>query len=188
MDRQSILFVASLSVLVLLATPTASRQLQGLSEHKYAADEDVKLWANKVGPFSNPRYNVCTHQEGFIRSSACTRVLITTCSPLNSHSETYQYYTLPFCTPKTKVEYKPEGLGEVLEGDRLVNTPYTILFRADKENEVLCSRQLNNDEIQSFRKAVKKDYYYQVGNLSVLADDVQQQQMHSIDNSTMKTK
>lgn len=76
-------------------------------------------------------------------------------------SETYQYYTLPFCTPKTKVEYKPEGLGEVLEGDRLVNTPYTILFRSDKENEVLCSRQLNNDEVQSFRKAVKKDYYYQ---------------------------
>ncbi len=60
------------------------------------------------------------------------------------------------------MEYKPEGLGEVLEGDRLVNTPYTILFRGDKENEVLCSRQLNNDEIQSFRKAVKKDYYYQV--------------------------
>ncbi len=54
MDRRTLL-VASLSVLALLATPTASRQLQGLSEHKYAPDEDVKLWANKVGPFSNPR-------------------------------------------------------------------------------------------------------------------------------------
>ena len=28
-------------------------------------------------------------------------------------SETYQYYTLPFCTPKEGKEYKPEGLGEV---------------------------------------------------------------------------
>ena len=41
-------------------------------------------------------------------------------------SETYQYYNLPFCTPKEGKEYKPEGLGEVLEGDRLVNTPYSI--------------------------------------------------------------
>ena len=41
-------------------------------------------------------------------------------------SETYQYFNLPFCHPKEGKEYKPEGLGEVLEGDRLVSTPYKI--------------------------------------------------------------
>lgn len=76
-------------------------------------------------------------------------------------SETYQYYTLPFCTPKEGKEYKPEGLGEVLEGDRLVNTPYSIKFRVDKENEDLCSRELTAKELKKLRIAVKKDYYFQ---------------------------
>lgn len=93
--------------------------------------DPIKLYANKVGPFSNP-------------------------------SETYQYYNLPFCTPEGGKEYKTEGLGEVLEGDRLVNTPYSIKFRVDKENEILCSRELTAKDLKKFRKAVKKDYYFQM--------------------------
>ena len=87
-------------------------------------------------------------------------------------SETYQYYNLPFCTPKDK-EYKPEGLGEVLEGDRLVNTPYDIKFRVDKENELLCSRDLTAKDLQKFRKAVKKDYYFQVNAMHDLIAHVE---------------
>ena len=75
-------------------------------------------------------------------------------------TETYQFYNLPFCTPTSK-EYKTEGLGEVLEGDRLVTTPYDIRFRVDKDNELLCSRQLNDRDLAKFRKAVQKDYYFQ---------------------------
>ena len=73
---------------------------------------------------------------------------------------TYQFFSLPFCTPKEK-QYKIEGLGEVLEGDRLVNTPYSIKFRVDKENDVLCSIELNQKDLQKFRTAVKNDYYFQ---------------------------
>ena len=32
-----------------------SRRLQGESSHSYEINEPVPLWANKVGPFSNPR-------------------------------------------------------------------------------------------------------------------------------------
>lgn len=46
--------------------------------------------------------------------------------PPPPRSETYQYFNLPFCHPKEGKEYKPEGLGEVLEGDRLVSTPYKL--------------------------------------------------------------
>ena len=81
--------------------------------------------------------------------------------PFSNPSETYQYYNLPFCTPKEGKEYKTEGLGEVLEGDRLVNTPFSIRFRVDKENEILCSRELTESDLKKFRKAVKKDYYFQ---------------------------
>ena len=77
-------------------------------------------------------------------------------------TETYQFYNLPFCTPANGKEYKTEGLGEVLEGDRLVTTPYDIQFRMDRESEVLCSRELGVKDLDKFRKAVKKDYYFQV--------------------------
>ncbi len=96
------------------------------------------------------------HQSSLAQPARVRKTVYTLCS------ETYQYYNLPFCTPKDK-EYKPEGLGEVLEGDRLVNTPYDIKFRVDKENELLCSRDLTAKDLQKFRKAVKKDYYFQVG-------------------------
>ena len=79
---------------------------------------------------------------------------------LRGRSVTYQFFSLPFCTPKEK-QYKIEGLGEVLEGDRLVNTPYSIKFRVDKENDVLCSIELNQKDLQKFRTAVKNDYYFQ---------------------------
>ncbi|KAK9822258.1 hypothetical protein WJX81_008337 [Elliptochloris bilobata] len=81
--------------------------------------------------------------------------------PFNNPSVTYQFFSLPFCTPKEK-QYKIEGLGEVLEGDRLVNTPYSIKFRVDKENDVLCSIELNQKDLQKFRTAVKNDYYFQM--------------------------
>ena len=55
----------------------------------------------------------------------------------------------------------------MLEGDRLVNTPYDIKFRVDKENELLCSRELTAKDLQKFRKAVKKDYYFQVTGLQL---------------------
>ena len=50
----------------------------------------------------------------------------------------------------------------MLEGDRLVNTPYDIKFRVDKENEDLCSRELTAKDLKRLRTAVKKDYYFQV--------------------------
>lgn len=43
-----------------------------------------------------------------------------------------------------------------------MNTPYSIKFRVDKENEILCSRELTAKDLKKFRKAVKKDYYFQV--------------------------
>lgn len=87
-------------------------------------------------------------------------------------SETYQYYNLPFCTPEKGKEYKPEGLGEVLEGDRLVTTPYDIKFKVNKENELLCSQELTAKDLQKFRKAVKKDYYFQARFFEVLSHNL----------------
>lgn len=40
-----------------LRTPTATRRsLLGESDHKYAMGDAINLYANKVGPFHNPRF------------------------------------------------------------------------------------------------------------------------------------
>jgi hypothetical protein len=77
-------------------------------------------------------------------------------------SETYQYYTLPFCQHKEGKKYVTEDLGEVLEGDRLVNTPYDIRFREDVESQVLCTKKLTGNDLYNVRMAIAEDYYFQV--------------------------
>jgi hypothetical protein len=80
------------------------------------------------------------------------------------HSETYQYYTLPFCQHKEGKKYVTEDLGEVLEGDRLVNTPYDIRFREDVESQVLCTKKLTGNDLYNVRMAIAEDYYFQVSS------------------------
>jgi hypothetical protein len=85
----------------------------------------------------------------------CTRVALLSCS------ETYQYYTLPFCEPVNK-KYKTEGLGGVLAGDRTVNSLYSVKFAKDSSNSTLCNRKLSAKDVEKFRDAVKSEYYFQV--------------------------
>ncbi|GJQ70634.1 hypothetical protein Trydic_g23024 [Trypoxylus dichotomus] len=51
----------------------------------------------------------------------------------------YEYYSLPFCLPKNgSFHYKSENLGEVLRGDRIVNTPYEVKMAEDIKCSLLC--------------------------------------------------
>ncbi|XP_031483990.1 transmembrane 9 superfamily member 2-like [Nymphaea colorata] len=81
--------------------------------------------------------------------------------PFQNPSETYRYYDLPFCIPEHVTE-KKEYLGEVLNGDRLVDAPYQLDFRVDKESEVLCKKTLSKEDVAKFKDAVLKDYYFQM--------------------------
>ena len=68
----------------------------------------------------------------------------------------------PFCPPEGGAEHKPEDLGEVLEGDRLMSTPYELPFRVDKEHAWLCDKVLRSEDLAKFRTAVGDDYYFQM--------------------------
>lgn len=57
---------------------------------------------------------------------------------------------------------KKEALGEVLNGDRLVNAPYKLDFLVEKDSETVCKKKLTKNEVKLFRKAVAKDYYFQM--------------------------
>lgn len=52
----------------------------------------------------------------------------------------YEYYSIPIhCKPSEGVEYKSENLGEILRGDRVVNTAYNLKMNVNEQCRVVCS-------------------------------------------------
>lgn len=53
--------------------------------------------------------------------------------PYNNPQETYNYYFLPFCKPRPneKIAQKWGGLGEVLQGNQLVDSQLDIKYRSE---------------------------------------------------------
>ncbi|XP_043566435.1 transmembrane 9 superfamily member 4 isoform X1 [Chiloscyllium plagiosum] len=75
----------------------------------------------------------------------------------------YEYYSLPFCRPE-KIEYKAENLGEVLRGDRIVNTPYNLHMNVEKKCEVLCDKpnkpvRFKITESKLVVERIREEYY-----------------------------
>ncbi|RZB38698.1 transmembrane 9 superfamily member 4, partial [Asbolus verrucosus] len=75
----------------------------------------------------------------------------------------YEYYSLPFCLPKgglDAIHYKSENLGEVLRGDRIVNTPYDVKMAENTPCTVLCN-------------SPKKPINWSVGESQIVVDRIQ---------------
>ncbi|KAK9063835.1 hypothetical protein SSX86_017707 [Deinandra increscens subsp. villosa] len=72
--------------------------------------------------------------------------------------ETYAYYDLPFCSPDI-MKKKKLNLGEMLNGDYLVSTPFKLEYLVDKHSEMLCKKRLSKTDVSQFRSAIDKDYY-----------------------------
>ncbi|XP_073436824.1 transmembrane 9 superfamily member 4 isoform X1 [Dendrobates tinctorius] len=75
----------------------------------------------------------------------------------------YEYYSLPFCRPD-QVTYKAENLGEVLRGDRIVNTPFKVSMNNNKKCEILCNTPispmvLKPDDTRLIAERIQEDYY-----------------------------
>jgi len=51
----------------------------------------------------------------------------------------YEYYSLDLCKPKDGVvEYFSQNLGQIIRGERIVNTPYVVEMNTNAECKVLC--------------------------------------------------
>ncbi|KAM7443026.1 Transmembrane 9 superfamily member 4 [Porites harrisoni] len=71
----------------------------------------------------------------------------------------FEYYAVPICKPD-KLQYKPENLGEVLRGDRIVNTLYEINMAEDKGCTLLCQpKTLTGDESTKLVKLISEEYH-----------------------------
>jgi transmembrane 9 superfamily protein 3 len=101
--------------------------------HKYKVGQALRLWVNKVGPYNNPQ-------------------------------ETYNYYYLPFCKPTGagKAAHKWGGLGEVLEGNQLIDSQLDVRYRSDVPKKTICTLPLGQSEVTAFANAVRKHYWYEL--------------------------
>lgn len=101
--------------------------------HQYSIEDPVPFYVNKIGPYANP-------------------------------SETYEYYTLPFCSPEENVQHKhpKHKLGEHLTGDHKANSLYDIRFKIPIAFSKLCSIHLQKEEVEQFKKAIDKYYYFEM--------------------------
>ncbi|XP_057863696.1 transmembrane 9 superfamily member 1 [Cryptomeria japonica] len=79
--------------------------------------------------------------------------------PYNNPQETYNYYSLPFCHPGNNPTHKWGGLGEVLEGNELIDSQIEIKFGKNVDRSKICSLELNNDKVQEFKDAIENMYW-----------------------------
>jgi hypothetical protein len=107
--------------------------------------------------------------------------------PFNNPTETYRYYSLPFChehsTPEEEEEAalqleeelpdvekeKREGavrhrqrLGESIVGDRRETSPYEVSYGDSVEWRLLCSKELSPPELQVLKDAIHNDYFFEM--------------------------
>lgn len=94
-------------------------------------------------------------------------IFVNKVGPYFNPHETYHYYSLPVCRPE-KIEHKSLTLGEVLDGDRMAYSLYSIKFQQNEENKKLCTVSLGKDELEKMREAVEELYYFEM-----VADDLQ---------------
>jgi len=72
----------------------------------------------------------------------------------------YEYYSLALCEPKDGVkQYSSENLGQIIRGERIVNTPYSIGMNRNVECAVLCKDQ-KWDARASAEAAYRVDHEY----------------------------
>eukprot|EP00667_Euglena_gracilis_P006954 EG_transcript_7022 len=83
--------------------------------------------------------------------------------PFNNPLETYEYFSLPLCRPKTdEWTEKFPSLGEALQGDELVaHANVKLHFRKDVTKQQICTQQISADEAAVLHGAVLQQYWYQ---------------------------
>eukprot|EP00117_Sycon_ciliatum_P021350 scpid61340/ scgid18742/ Transmembrane 9 superfamily member 1 len=80
--------------------------------------------------------------------------------PFFNPQETYPYFSLPVCRPKT-VSFRELNLGQLLIGDRMAVSPYEVHFGKDTPETALCTLTPTGEELSRLRSAVEDLYYFE---------------------------
>ncbi|KAL0081447.1 hypothetical protein J3Q64DRAFT_1697142 [Phycomyces blakesleeanus] len=83
-----------------------------------------------------------------------------TVRPIHNRQETYPYYQLPFCHGDSAVQHHHETFGEALQGMDLINSGISIRYLTDVEDQPLCTKKLNQEDIAMFESAAMNAYWF----------------------------
>jgi Endomembrane protein 70 len=108
-------------------------------------------------------------------------------SPFNNPTETYRYYSLPFCHEHSTEEEEKEAaqednldlpeiekqkrlgalrhkqrLGESIVGDRRETSPYEVSFGDSVEWRLLCKTSLTPEDLVAFKDAIHNNYFFEM--------------------------
>jgi hypothetical protein len=89
--------------------------------------------------------------------------------PFQNPTETYKYYDFPFCQVPNGAMPHFMTLGQVLRGDRLVDSPYKMGFKEQVERTTVCDKPVSEKDIQLFKAAIDASYMFElfVGELPI---------------------
>lgn len=89
-------------------------------------------------------------------------IVANTVGPFNNPTETYPYYSLPFCSGTGKQRHHKQDLGETLSGSRKVATPYDLTFLDPIPWRSLCEEYLEPEDLKAFKAAIEDDYFFEM--------------------------
>ena len=75
-------------------------------------------------------------------------VIANTVGPFNNPTETYPYYSLPFCEHTGKQQRHKMAFGETLTGSRKVTAPYEVTFLDPVPWRALCEENMDAKDVR----------------------------------------
>lgn len=88
-----------------------------------------------------------------------------TVGPYHNRQETYEYFSLPFCTGKYEKDVTHrhhDNIGDALQGVELTNSGLELLFKKDRPSEIYCEVELTKDVMKQFIYAIDNHYWFQM--------------------------
>jgi len=115
-------------------------------------------------------------------------IVVNKVGPFNNPTETYRYYSLPFCHEHSTVEEESEAaleedvdlpestsnekrlgaqrhrqrLGESIVGDRRETSPYEISYDDSVEWRMLCKKHLKPKDVKKLKDAIHNNYFFEM--------------------------
>mmetsp|Transcript_14551 Transcript_14551/g.31869 ORF Transcript_14551/g.31869 Transcript_14551/m.31869 type:complete len:595 (+) Transcript_14551:126-1910(+) len=96
------------------------------------------------------------------RSHDQVTIVANTIGPFNNPTETYPFFSLPFCSGTGRQQPHKQDLGETLSGSHKVNTPYDLTFLDPVPWRSLCEEYLSTVELKQFKDAVEDDFFFEM--------------------------
>ncbi|KAK7692784.1 hypothetical protein QCA50_004417 [Cerrena zonata] len=112
--------------------------LPGAAPHDYHQGEEVRLLVNALTPM------LAGNDHAKLKS-------------LINHD--YYDPRFHFCTPEGGIKSEPEGLGSILFGDRIYNSPYDVKMLQDNTTcHTLCRQDVSAEDAKFINGRIKEDY------------------------------